>query len=87
MTVGVINNWDNLTVTGLVAVDSLEVNGVAISGTAFSGAVTATSLNVTMGTPASAAATGVAGTIKFDSDYIYVCVATNTWKRVAVATW
>jgi hypothetical protein len=38
-------------------------------------------------TPASAAATGTAGTIAWDSSYIYVCTATNTWKRVAIATW
>lgn len=39
------------------------------------------------GTPASASASGVAGTIQYDANYIYVCVATNTWKRVAIATW
>jgi hypothetical protein len=39
------------------------------------------------GVPASAAATGVAGTIAYDSDYIYVCVATDTWKRVGISTW
>lgn len=38
-------------------------------------------------TPASASATGDAGMICWDSNYIYVCVATNTWKRVAIATW
>lgn len=38
-------------------------------------------------TPASAAATGAAGEICWDADYIYVCVATNTWKRTAIATW
>lgn len=38
-------------------------------------------------TPASAAATGAAGTIAWDSSYIYVCTAANTWKRVAIATW
>lgn len=38
-------------------------------------------------TPASAAATGVAGTIAWDASYIYVCVATNTWERAAIATW
>lgn len=37
--------------------------------------------------PANAGATGVAGTITWDSTYIYVCVATNTWKRVQIATW
>ena len=38
-------------------------------------------------TPASATATGVAGRIAWDADYIYICTATNTWKRVAIATW
>jgi hypothetical protein len=38
-------------------------------------------------TPASAAATGNAGDICWDADYIYVCTATNTWKRTAISTW
>jgi len=38
-------------------------------------------------TPASATATGTTGTICWDASYIYVCTATNTWKRVAIATW
>jgi hypothetical protein len=38
-------------------------------------------------TPASAGATGLTGEICWDTSYIYVCVATNTWKRVAIATW
>jgi hypothetical protein len=38
-------------------------------------------------TPASATATGTAGTIAWDTSYIYVCTATNTWKRVAISTW
>jgi len=41
----------------------------------------------TSSTPASASATGIAGTVCWDSSYIYVCTATNTWKRVAIATW
>jgi hypothetical protein len=45
------------------------------------------SVKITTQTPASAAATGEAGTIAWDSSYIYVCTAANTWKRVAIATW
>jgi hypothetical protein len=41
----------------------------------------------TSSTPASAGATGVTGTITWDADYIYVCTATNTWLRAAIATW
>lgn len=38
-------------------------------------------------TPASATATGDAGTIAWDANFLYVCTATNTWKRAAIATW
>ena len=38
-------------------------------------------------TPASATDTGTAGEICWDASYIYVCTATNTWKRTAIATW
>jgi hypothetical protein len=38
-------------------------------------------------TPVSATATGTAGEICWDASYIYVCTATNTWKRAALSTW
>lgn len=38
-------------------------------------------------TPASAGAAGVAGEIAFDASYIYICIATNTWERAAIASW
>ena len=38
-------------------------------------------------TPASATATGATGEICWDANYIYVCTATNTWKRTALSTW
>jgi len=38
-------------------------------------------------TPATAGDTGNAGDICWDSDYIYVCVATDTWKRASLSTW
>jgi len=54
-----------------------------------------TAANITLGarpiiptlTPASATATGIAGEVAWDANYIYVCIATNTWKRVALSTW
>jgi hypothetical protein len=30
---------------------------------------------------------GETGQIKFDSEYIYICVATNTWKRSPISSW
>jgi len=43
--------------------------------------------NVKTGTPASASATGTVGMIFWDASYIYICIAANTWKRVAISTW
>jgi len=44
-------------------------------------------LQLTTKTPATAASTGTTGTITWDADYIYICTATDTWKRVAISTW
>jgi hypothetical protein len=41
----------------------------------------------TSSVPASASAAGEAGDIQWGSDYVYVCVAANTWKRAALTTW
>ena len=38
-------------------------------------------------TPSSASDTGAQGEIRWDANYLYVCVATNTWKRIAIDTW
>lgn len=38
-------------------------------------------------TPASATAAGNQGDICWDANFLYVCVAANTWRRVAHATW
>ncbi len=38
-------------------------------------------------TPASSSDTCTTGQLAWDSSFIYTCVATNTWKRSATATW
>jgi hypothetical protein len=38
-------------------------------------------------TPATAGAAGNAGDICWDANFIYICVATNSWTRVAIAAW
>lgn len=38
-------------------------------------------------TPASATAAGNAGEVCWDASFLYVCVATNSWKRAALSTW
>jgi len=37
--------------------------------------------------PSTATSTGTVGQIAFDTTHLYVCVATDTWRRVAIATW
>jgi len=54
----------------------------AFSTTNLVGYTTITSIQ-----PASATATGTAGTITWDNNYIYICVATDTWKRMLITTW
>ena len=38
-------------------------------------------------TPASASANGTKGQICWDADYVYVCTASDTWKRAALSSW
>lgn len=38
-------------------------------------------------TPPTAASAGVTGQFTWDASYLYICIAANTWRRVAHATW
>jgi hypothetical protein len=69
---------------------ALDVTGAinATSTITTSGAISASALNVTSSyTPTSATSTGVAGQITWDANYVYVCIATNTWRRASLTTW
>jgi hypothetical protein len=52
------------------------------TGAAFTGLTVTTS-----GTPATSSSAGITGQIQWDSNYVYVCVAPNTWKRANISTW
>jgi hypothetical protein len=60
-------------------VDRLQVNGSILS--------TQYKLSALNTAPATASSSGTLGEIRIDANYIYICTATNTWKRVAIATW
>jgi hypothetical protein len=70
------NNANVLTLTG---------SGAAT----FSSSVTATqfALSALNTAPATATSTGTLGEVRIDASFIYVCTATNTWKRAAISTW
>ena len=68
---------------------------IAASGSAtfsnaatFQSTITTTQLNLSAlnTAPANSTDTGTVGEIRIDANHIYVCTATNTWKRVAIAT-
>ena len=42
---------------------------------------------VSSSAPLTASSAGTTGQIAFSSGYVYVCIATNTWKRAALSTW
>ena len=81
----------NLTVSGNTDLVDVVIDGDATiyNDLSVQGIINATtsSIRIRNRTPASATATGTTGTIVYDANYIYVCVATNTWKRVAISTW
>ena len=37
--------------------------------------------------PTSPTSTGTKGQVAEDASYFYICIATNTWKRIAYSTW
>lgn len=37
--------------------------------------------------PSKKSSTGYVGQIAEDDNYLYICTATNTWKRVEIKTW
>lgn len=90
--------FTNITASGTSTLTTVDINAGDIDGTnigsstpgagTFSALVTtADHIRIdTSQTPASSSASGTAGEIAWDSNYIYVCVATNSWKRVALST-
>jgi len=82
-------NYTNAGGTSVFNIDSTN-SRVGIGTTTPTAALDVNSDTVrvrTARTPASATATGNAGDICWDGDYIYVCTATNTWKRTLISTW
>jgi len=90
--------FTNLTVSGTSTLTTVDINagdidganiGAATPGAGTFSALATTGDNIridTTQTPASSSASGTTGEIAWDTSYIYVCVATNTWKRVALST-
>ena len=90
--------FTTLSTTGTATLPTVDINAGNIDGTNIGAstpgagtfnALATTGDNIridTSQTPANSSASGTKGEIAYDTEYIYVCVATNTWKRVALST-
>lgn len=67
------SNFQYIGTTGFVAAN-IVVNG-------------AMTLNNSLAPTGNSSATGTAGQIVWDSGNIYICVATNTWKRATLSSY
>ncbi len=82
---GITTNGGTLSLGAATSAAHLTISGSGAVG--IPGALTLGGLRLATATPASATAAGTAGEICWDANYLYVCTATNTWKRTAIATW
>jgi hypothetical protein len=85
--------WDTAGGTDLRAFQSTTnvSAGVGLVGTSASGrttlAIDPTLVGIWSPTPASSSSVCAQGAWSMDTSYYYVCVAANTWLRVAITTW
>ena len=90
--IGTSHPTSTLSVSGQFEALEIVQSGspVALFGdiTHTSGMIDSLSGNVPLqGTIATAGVTGTPGQIRWDANYIYVCVSANSWKRVQIAAW
>lgn len=82
-------HWSVKTPDGTKALTVNEDHSVSVPGPVTVGGrldVTANSLAIAQYTPPSSSSSGTTGTVFYDSNYVYICVAPNTWKRAALST-
>jgi hypothetical protein len=50
------------------------------------GSIQLTALTVSTTVPTSSANTGTIGQMAYDTSYVYICVAPDTWKRISASS-
>jgi len=53
----------------------------------FSGGTRALKISETLTAPTSEVDTGIRGEVRYDVNYVYICVDTNVWTRAAITPW
>lgn len=60
--------------------------GETVDILAYNTSATGTAPNM-VSAPATSSSSGISGQTAFDSSYFYVCISTNTWKRIEMEAW
>jgi hypothetical protein len=88
--IGGLTSTTTFTVTGNTSLNSVLTTGIfTANGNIITNGLTTVNGNIAINNgyvPASNTAIGVKGQISWNSLYLYVCVAANTWSRVSLTT-
>jgi hypothetical protein len=84
-----VNNFIRSTVNTFPVANTSQLGVVKVDGTSIAAAANGviSVIGISNSAPATSASIGKQGFIAYDSSYIYVCVANNNWKRVAISSW
>ena len=89
--IGGLTSVSTFTVSGAATLGStLAVSGTSTLGNlAVNGTTTANGNIVVVNNyvPSANTSPGTKGQITYDGNYVYICVATNTWKRASISIW
>lgn len=80
---------DNVTTVAQFNTSTISLHSFNITNGKFyfpDGTQQTTAWNVTATVPTTSASTGTVGQVAHDSNYIYICVATNSWKRITAGS-
>lgn len=84
-------NLNEVGANRLMISDGSTTNIVGQSGLLFDGStldISGTTIRLrNQRTPSSASASGNAGDICYDTNFLYVCVNDNTWKKLSLSSW
>ena len=73
----VLTGWADPMVNDYLSIQEIIINLVEAVGTPA----------IQTDVPATASSPGEAGQVALDSNYFYVCTATDTWKRALLSSW
>ena len=75
----------NLYNTGMIQCASIETSGGNVTAGGVGSYIIGKPI-LTSDAPSTSTSTGITGQITWNASYIYVCVGTNQWRRVALST-